>query len=78
MTQQEANAIKEFPLVAQDFCQFVDQCHDSDRQHFIQGLCVRLARLCEIAVLLPRVEPAGECRESTPVEISAHRMRRKG
>jgi hypothetical protein len=72
ITQEERDAIEKFPIIAGDFCQFIDRCQQYDRPHLIQGLSVRLARLCEVAASLPWVEPATDGIEGTPEEISSH------
>jgi len=72
MTPEERSALERFPLVAQEFCRYVDDIDGIDIQHLIQGLTVHLARLCEVAACLPWVEPATSGIDCHPEEITAH------
>jgi hypothetical protein len=72
MTADERNAIEIFPLVAEEFCDLIDDCGQCNRKQFVQALVVHLAKLCEVAVRLPWVEPATEGIDNTPEAIAAH------
>lgn len=60
MTQSEKDSIAKFPVVAEEFCRFIDNCSDCERKRLIQDVSVLLARLCEVAARLPWVTPSTE------------------
>jgi hypothetical protein len=72
MTADERNAIERFPIVAEEYCRLIDECGKRSRRQLVQELSVHLARLCEVAVRLPSVEPATEGVDHTPEAIGAH------
>jgi hypothetical protein len=57
LTQDEKLALESFPLVAREFCQFVEQTGPDQREPFIQQLFVQLTKVCEVANRLPWVDP---------------------
>jgi hypothetical protein len=72
MTTDERSAIERFPLVAEEYCRLIDDCGKHNRKQLVQELAVHLARLCEVAVRLPWVEPATEGVDHTPEAVAAH------
>jgi hypothetical protein len=72
MTTDERNAIERFPLVAEEYFRLIDDCGKLNRRQLVQELSVHLARLCEVAVRLPTVEPATEDIDNTPEAVAAH------
>jgi len=72
MTADERDAIERFPIVAEEFCHLVDDCGKGNRKQLVQELAVHLARLCEVAVCLPNVEPATEGVDHTSEVVAAH------
>jgi uncharacterized protein DUF5063 len=71
-TQSEIGALDRFPKAARDFCDFVDKADDYDRKYLFGMLPIYLAKLCEIAVQLPNVEPATAGTDYTEQEVRAH------
>lgn len=72
MTADERNAIERFPLVAEGFCGLIEGCGILNRKQLVQELAVHLARLCEVALRLPQVEPATGGINHTPEGVAAH------
>jgi hypothetical protein len=72
MTADERNAIERFPLVAEEYCRLIEDCGKLNRKQLVQELSVHLARLCEVGVCLPSVEPATEDVYNTPEAVAAH------
>jgi len=72
MTAEERNAIERFPLVAEEYCRLIDDCGKYNRKQLVQELAVHLARLCEVAVRLPTVEPATVGIDHTAEAVAAH------
>jgi uncharacterized protein DUF5063 len=72
MTQSEKDAIAKFPVVAEEFCRFIDNCSARDRKRLIQDVSVLLARLCEVAARLPWVPPSTEGTDFTDESIATH------
>jgi hypothetical protein len=72
LTQDEKLALERFPLVAQEFCQFVEQTDLDQREPFIRQLFVQLARVCEAANRLPWVGPTDRDIETDQDDIRAH------
>jgi hypothetical protein len=72
MTPDEQSAIERFPLVAEEFCHFIENYNGHSRKQLVQELTVRLARLCEVGARLPLVEPATEGVDSTPQSVASH------
>ena len=72
MTADERNAIERFPRIAEEFCHLIDACDKRNRKQLVQDLAVHLAKLCEVAVRLPWVEPATEDIDNTPEAVAAH------
>jgi hypothetical protein len=72
LTHDEKLALESFPLAAREFCRFVGQSRMDQREPFIQQLFGHLARICEIAIRLPWVDPTTE-----DVEIDQDDIRSK-
>lgn len=72
MTADERSAIERFPRIAEEFCHLIDACDKRNRKQLVQDLAVHLAKLCEVAVRLPWVEPATEDIDNTPEAVAAH------
>ena len=72
MTADERNSIERFPLVAEEFCHFIENSNKHNRKQLMQKLTVHLARLCEVAAHLPQVVPATENIDDTPEGLAAH------
>src|SRR5260370_9457689 len=71
MTADERDAIERFPIVAEEFCHLVDDCGKGNRKQLVQELAVHLARLCEVAVCLPNLEPGTEGVDHTIEGVAA-------
>ncbi len=72
MTAEERKAIERFPLVAAEYFRLIDDCGKLNRRQLVQELSVHLARLCEVGVRLPSVEPATADIDNTPEAVAAH------
>ena len=72
MTADERNAIDRFPLVAEEYFRLIDDCGKLNRKELVLELSAHLARLCEVGVRLPSVEPATENVEHTSEGIATH------
>lgn len=72
MTAHERNALERFPIIAEEYCHLIDDCGKRDRKQFVQELVVHLARLCEVAVRLPNVEPATDGVDHTSEAVADH------
>jgi len=72
MTTDERNAIERFPLVAEEYFRLIDDCGKVNRRQLVQELSVHLARLCEVGVRLPSVEPTTANIDDTPEALAAH------
>ncbi len=72
MTADEKSALDNFPITAEEFCHLVDGYSKRSREQLVQELSVHLARLCEVGVRLPMVEPATEGVDATPEAVTAH------
>jgi Domain of unknown function (DUF5063) len=72
MTQSEKDAIAKFPVVAGEFCTFINNCSDCERKRLILDVSVLLARLCEVAARLPWVTPSTEGTDFTDESVATH------
>jgi hypothetical protein len=72
MTSDERDAIESFPLIAHEFCDLINNCGKRNRKQLVQELAVHLARLCEVALRLPSVEPATGGIDHTNEVVAAH------
>ncbi len=53
-------ALERFPVLARNFCAFVDMCTDLDRQTLLRQVSIHLAQLCEVGARLPWVNPTDD------------------
>jgi hypothetical protein len=72
MTADELNAIERFPVIAEEFCHLIDDCDNANRKQLVRELAMHLARLCEVAVRLPQVDPATNGVAHAPEIVAAH------
>src|SRR5712692_9558129 len=71
---EEKQALERFPLLARNFCAFVDVCAELDRQTLLRQVSIHLAQLCEAGARLPWVNPAGDGLDSPPDSSSRHKQ----
>jgi len=71
MTQSERDAIAQFPVVAEEFCRFIDNCSGFDRKRLIQDVGVLLAKLSQAATRLPLVTPSSGGADSRDESVAA-------
>ena len=73
ITSTESEALERFPAVAADFCGLIDDFGRLGRAQLVRELSVHIARLFEVAMFLPSVEPATENLEDyTSESLPAH------
>ena len=73
LTAEEKEALERFPLLAREFCAFIDVCAGFDRQTLLRRISVQLAQLCEVGARLPWVNPATDSLDSPPDSSSLHK-----
>ena len=72
ISTEERDAIERFPLVAAEFCHFIDGCGKFSPKQLVQELQVQLAHLLGVSARLPWVTPITEGVDHDPQTISAH------
>jgi Domain of unknown function (DUF5063) len=72
MTADERNALERFPVIAEEFCHLIDNRDKRNRKQLVHELAVHLARLCEVAVRLPLVQPSTVDIDNTPEDLAVH------
>ena len=74
LTTAEKDALERFPLLAKEFCEFIDVCAGLERQTLLRQVSVQLAQLCEVGARLPWVNPASGGLDSPADSSSLHRQ----
>jgi Domain of unknown function (DUF5063) len=72
---EEKQALERFPLLAQNFCEFIDACAEFNRQTLLRQISVHLAQLCEVGARLPWVNPASDGPSDSPDSCRLNRER---
>jgi hypothetical protein len=57
LDQDQQEAIREFPVLAGNFCQLIDGSEKLDQSQFVHGLATELAGLCAVGTRLPATQP---------------------
>jgi hypothetical protein len=60
LTEDQRLAVEQFPLLAREYCQFLEQSDGCGRTTLVQEISVRFARLIEVGMRLPSVEPTAD------------------
>lgn len=68
----EKELLDQFATAAREFCSFVDSCARYSRDRFLQEFPVQLAKVFDLAVRLPSVNPSGSEVSFSDASVKEH------